>query len=242
MTTQPKPWRRTAGIYIFFGGILLGMFFALLLTWADFEASLFYAIPDSSALQLESLRCPLLLTRHETGAISATFTNPADVARRRTVDTYITHGFVIAMREERVRFDLAPGEKYTHHWPIAAEDAAWGRFILARLYVQRNNPLPARTGSCGVLVVDLPYLSGGQIVAATLTASLLLMGGGAALWLRGDATHSRHLRTVDYLTLSIAPVTLLTLLFSLMGIWFLSGILLVLIFLLIVSIVTWVLN
>lgn len=235
-------WQRTLGVYIFFGGILLGMFFAAMLAWADFEASLFDASTDSSALPLESLRCPILLNRHETGTVSATFTNTAEWALRRTVDAHISHGFVLLMREERARFDLEPGEARTLQWTISPEDAAWGRFILVRLHVQRMAPLPPHSGSCGVLVVDLPVGDGVQITIATVGVSLLLMVGGAALWLRGVRADHKDLRPADYLTLGLAPLTLLLLIFGMTGFWFGSGILLVIAILLIVTLLTWVLS
>ncbi len=243
MIKNPKRWHSRLGLYIFFAGLLLGMFLAGMLTWANLEAAMFYAIPDSSAQALENLRCPILLNRHETGVVSATFANPSDRARRRTVDAYISHGFVVSMREERARFDLEPGAKYTVEWPISPQDAVWGRFILVRLYVQRNLPLPARTGSCGVLVVDLPFGTGAQIAGVTIGASLLLMASGAALWLTSAKSLHQHLRHVDYMTLALAPMVILALVFSAVGGsggW--SGLLLLLTFLLIVSIVTWALS
>lgn len=242
MIKNPKRWLRTLGLYVFLVGVLLGMFFTALLAWADFEAFLFDASRDSNAANLESLRCPFLLNRHETGTVSATFANPTDQVRRRTVDTHISHGFILLMREERTRFDLAPGEKRTFQWTISPEDAAWGRFILIRIHVQRNTPLPARTGSCGILVVDLPYGNGTQITVVIIGASLLLMAVGAALWLGGMDPPRKPRRAVDYLTLSLAPVTLLALIFGVTGFWLGSGLLLLLILILVVSIVTWVLS
>ncbi|HDQ35210.1 MAG TPA: hypothetical protein ENN14_02730 [Chloroflexi bacterium] len=242
MIKTPKRWQRTLGVYIFFLGVLLGMIFAGLLAWADLEGFLFDAKRDSNAINLESLRCPALLNRHETGMISATFSNPSDVARRRTVDARISHGFLLLVREERARFDLEPGERHTLEWPISAEDAAWGRLILVRIDVQRNNPLPARSSSCGILVVDLPFGTGGQITGFVIGLTLLLMGGGAALWITGARQHGAYLRRVDYLALATAPVTLLALIFGMTGFWLGSGLLLMVTFLLIVSIVTWVLS
>lgn len=242
MFKNPKRWHRTLGLYIFFVGVLLGMLFTAMLTWADFEASLFDASTDSSALKLESLKCPILLNGDETGTVKATFANTADWALRRTIDTHISHGFVLLMREERTRIDLQPGEKRTLQWTIAPEDAAWGRFILVRLHVQRSAPLPPRSGSCGVLVVDLPFGTGTQIAVATVGVSLLLMTVGAVLWLRGTEAQNKDLRPVDYVTLFLAPLILLTLITSIFGGWFISALLLILATLAIVTIVTWVLS
>ncbi len=242
MFENPKRWHRRLGLYIFFAGALLGMFFTAMITWADFEASLFDAPTDSSALKLESLRCPVLLNGEEMGTVTATFENTADWALRRTIDTHISHGFVILMREERTRIDLQPGEKRTLQWTISPEDAAWGRFVLVRLHVQRIAPLPPRSGSCGVLVTNLPFGSGTQVTIAIIVISVLLIILGAILWLRGTEAQRKDLRTVDYLALALGPITLLALITSMLGNWFISAILLVLSVLIIVTIVTWVLS
>ncbi len=234
--------RRTAGIYIYFIGVLLLMFFSALLAWADFEAALFDVGRDPNAQALESLHCPLLMNRDEAGIVVASFANPSDRPRLRTVDARISHGFITLVREDRVRFELEAGEERTYRWQISPEDAAWGRLILVRLHVLRNPPLPARTGSCGVLVMNLPFGTGAQIAGFTIGAGLVLIAGGAALWLAGERKLRPPLRTVDYLTLAIAPVVLVALVFSILGFWMVSGGLLLLAFLLIVSIVTWVLR
>lgn len=242
MFKNPKRWHRTLGLYVFFAGVLLGMAFATLQTSANLEAALFDPVPDSSAKKLESLRCPVLLNRGETRTISATFSNPADQTRRRTVDTYTSRGSIIMMEEGRDRFDLEPGEKRTIEWSISAEDAAWGWFIITRIYVQRNLPLPSRTGSCGVLVFDLPFGTGAQITAAIIGASLLLMAVGATLWLRSGTEPRKALRTVEYLVLGLGPATVLVLLFSMTRLWLVSGILIVLMILTVVTVVTWALS
>ncbi|MBN2390664.1 MAG: hypothetical protein JXR84_08075 [Anaerolineae bacterium] len=242
MLKNPKRWHRTLGLYIFFAGVLLGMLFAALLTWADFEANLFDRPTDLKASGLGSLRCPVLLNRQETGTVTATFSNPTDYAARRTIDASISHGFIILMREERTRIDLEPGEKRTLEWPISPEDAAWGRFILVHVETLRSGSLPARSGSCGVLVANLPFGTGTQITIFIVVASLLLMVIGAILWRRGAKAQRKGLRTVDYLALALGPFTLLTLITSIIGIWLVSLVLLVLSVLTVITIVTWVLN
>lgn len=242
MFKHPKRWHRALGLYLFFAGILLGMFFAAMVTWSDFEANLFDASTDSSALPLESLRCPVLLNGEETGTVTATFENTSEWPLRRTIDTHISHGFVILMREERTRIDLQPGEKRTLQWTIAPEDAAWGRFILVRLHVQRAAPLPPRSGSCGVLTLDLPFGTGTQLSIVVVVISLLLIALGVMLWLRGTEAQRKDLRAADYLALALGPMTVLALITSMLGAWFFGAILLVLAILIIVTIVTWVLS
>jgi len=242
MFKNPKRWHRTLGLYIFLAGVLLGMFFAALLTWADFEANLFDRPTDSKASRLGSLRCPILLNQQETGTVTATFSNPTDYAARRTVDANISHGFVILMREERTRIDLEPGEKRTLQWTISPEDAAWGQFILVHIETLRSGSLPSRSGSCGVLVSNLPFGTGTQITILIVAVSLLLMVIGTVLWRRGTEAQRKDLRTVDYLALALGPFTLSALIASMLGIWLVSLILIILSVLTMVTIVTWVLS
>ena len=90
-------------------------------------------------------------------------------------------------------------------------------------------------------MTNLPYGTGTQIVIVMVGVSLLLMVSGAALWLAGICQR-RQLRMVDYLTLAVAPITLVAMIFSMLGIWLVSGLLLLLTLLLIVSIMTWTLS
>ena len=242
MFKNPKRWHRTLGLYIFFAGVLLGMVFSALLTWADFEASVFDRPTDSKASKLGSLRCPVMLNQQETGTVRATFDNPTDYAARRTIDSNISQGFVILMREERTRIDLEPGEKRTLQWTISPEDAAWGRFVLVHIETQRSGSLPSRSGSCGVLVANLPIGTGIQITIFIVVVSLLLIVIGTILWRRGTEVQHKDLRTIDYLALALGPFTLLALIMGLLGIWLVSFILIVVAVLTMVTIVTWVLS
>ena len=71
-------------------------------------------------------------------------------------------------------------------WPIFMEDAAYDYMILARVNQFQRVPFPARAGSCGVLALDIGWITGNQIVALLIVAALLCLVGGSALWLRSD--------------------------------------------------------
>lgn len=233
-----KRWSNTLGIYIFFIGLLLGMFTTALFAWADFEASRFDSHLDSQAAALD-LRCPILINRHETGTVSATLANPTDRERRRIVDTLISQGSFLLAQEERDRLDLEPGEKRILHWEVSPENAVWERFILVRAHVLRNAPLPARTSSCGILVVNLPYGTGTQIALSLIAVILLLIGSGTVLWLIGKRSLRQRLRPIDFMTLAVAPIVLVALGTSMLGQWLISGLLLLLAILIIVSVLSW---
>ena len=172
---------RILGVLIFSVGVLLGMALFGIVVWGDFEATMF----DPSIKQdapLTTLRCPVMMTKTEAGTVTATFTNPLERPIELYTRAHITEGYVTLMREINTTLPLNPGETKPVHWTVASDDAAFGRLILVKVTVNRKYPLPSRQGTCGILVVGLPYFTGTQVFAFAFAASLLIMAGGASLW------------------------------------------------------------
>jgi ABC-type multidrug transport system fused ATPase/permease subunit len=209
------------GVLIFSIGVLVGLALFSGAAWGDLEGFLFHSTTrgDSS---LRSLRCPVFLTSAESGAIRARFSNPLERSTEFAVRTYISEGFVSMLREIREQLPLEPGESKQLEWPVTPDDAAYGRVILARVHVRGGYPLPSRHASCGILVLDVPSLTGGQILALALTASLLCMGLGAGLWI---ATHrplaGRSLDVVRAMG-ALAVTVVVGIVVSLLGMWVLG--------------------
>jgi hypothetical protein len=172
---------RTLGVLIFSVGVLLGMALSGIVVWGDFEASLFNVSMAGSA-PLKTLRCPVMITATEVGTVTAAFTNPFDRSVEFTIRTHISQGYVTLMREINSKLSLAPGETQALEWTVTSDDAAYGRLVLVRVRLAAKYPHPSRHGSCGILVVNLPYFTGNQIFALALAASLLSMVAGAGLW------------------------------------------------------------
>ncbi|MBL7184236.1 MAG: hypothetical protein ISS50_07280 [Anaerolineae bacterium] len=172
---------RILGVLIFSAGVLLGMALFGIVVWGDFEAAMFDPSIKRDA-PLATLRCPVMMTKTETGTVSATFTNPLERPIELYTRAHITEGYVTLMREIITTLPLDPGETKPLQWTVTPDDAAFGRLILVKITVNRKYPLPSRQGTCGILVVDLPYFTGNQIFAFTLAASLLSMVAGAGLW------------------------------------------------------------
>jgi hypothetical protein len=169
-------------VLIFLVGVLLGLALFASAAWGDLEASLFHASLRGEST-LRGLRCPVFLTTAESGAIRVTLTDSLERPLEFATRTYISQGFVSLVREERDRLPLEPGESGQLEWPVEPDDAAYGRVILAQVYVHGRYPLPARSASCGIVVLDVSFLTGRQVLALSLAASLLCMGLGAALWM-----------------------------------------------------------
>ncbi len=234
----PNRVTRTLGVFVFALGLLLGLAFSALVTWAALEANLFAATPGSGDEPLTTLKSPIIMTTRESGTIVATFSNPSEFTLLRTIRVHISSGFVTLVREESAQFTLGPGESRELQWTVTPQDAAWGRLILVRVHELRNHPLPARTGSCGILVVDLPYVTGDQVVILTIGSSLLLMLGGMGLWALGSRP-LRGLRPVDYGLVGLAGIVFVGMLVSLTGWWQVSALLLVITVFLLVSLAAW---
>jgi hypothetical protein len=181
------------GMVVFTLGVLLALSFNGLAAWADFEAFLFDSAL-SAETSLDTLKCPIAITTTETGVVSASFTNPRDRDVWRLVRARVSHGFVTLIRVVETRLPLEPGETRTLEWEVTPEDAAWGRVILFRVYMLRSAPLPSATSACGILLAPAPGLTGNQVVALTLAASLLGLLSGA--WMRGRAIPDPTLKQI----------------------------------------------
>ena len=179
MPTDRKGLRRLS-IIIFAVGVLAGLLFSAFLIWAGLEATLFD--PDFPGDTNLNLHCPLVLTRGETGHISASFTNTATWKVNLTVRAHFSHGYLSLIREESTLLALDPGESQEVRWTVTSEDRLYRNFIFVKVANFRQMPIPGRIGTCGIIVLDLPILSGIQIVVLIVGLAVICIFSGIALW------------------------------------------------------------
>ncbi|MBC8262894.1 MAG: hypothetical protein H8E47_02055 [Anaerolineales bacterium] len=227
---------RTLGVLIFSAGVLLGMALFASAVWGDLEATLFDVSMRGSA-PLTTLRCPVMMTATEVGTVTAAFTNPLERAIEFTIRTHISRGYVTLMREINSKLPLAPGETQTLEWTVTPDDAAYGRLILVGVRLSAKYPLPSRHGSCGILIVNLPYFTGNQVGAFTFAASLLSMVVGAGLWVTRNRPLSGLGLDVTRTMGALAGCVLAGMIVGLLGWWVLGVIILVITVLLISTII-----
>ena len=237
MTTRQKIFR-ASGIILFSFGVLIGMALVAITVWTDLEASFFDStLASQGGESLKSLRCPVLMTTSETGTVRATVQNAADKPIELRLRAHITEGFVTLMREVNATLPLEPGEKKTAEFFVTADDVTYQWLILVRVLQFRYYPLPARQASCGVLVLDVPFLTGGQLLGLTIAAALLGLLGGIALWSAAHWPLNRSaqatVRTMGALTVSL----LIGFIVSLWGSWLMGTLLFAINLLLIFEIV-----
>jgi hypothetical protein len=217
----PRGLISSLGIFLFAIGLLVGMALFGAIVWADFEAVLFNPGLQQEA-PLRSLRCPVMITESETGEVTASLFNPLERSTERFVQAHITDGYVTLMREVSRRVSLEPGERQQLAWEVTAADAAFERFILVKVILRGRYPLPSRQGTCGILVVDVPYLTGEQVFGLGFGAALLCMVGGLLLWLRADDSVLDRGRRVSRAMLALTGSIVVGTTVGLLG-WWLPG-------------------
>jgi hypothetical protein len=176
-----KRWVNGFSTLLFSFGVLIGIALTVVNVWGDLEAGMFDTLIQAEE-GISSLNCPAMITTSETATVSASFTNTHVRAVERNIRVHISDGNATLMREELSKLPLTPGKTEKLHWIVNPEDAAYDQFILVRVYLFPKAPLPAQDGSCGIMVVNFPFLSGGQILTVSYVASILFLSIGTVLW------------------------------------------------------------
>lgn len=174
-------WLRALALLLFLLGTLVGVAFNGLGVWADLEAFVFDSAVTGEQ-SLGGLSCPILMTREDQSQISARLSNPLDRPIERRLRFRATQGSVTLMNEEAAQLDLAPAETKQAAWTVDPDDAAWGRFVLARVYVYRSYPLPSQSSACGIALLDVPRISGSDLTRLAVAFTFLTLLSGTALW------------------------------------------------------------
>lgn len=223
---QSKKRQRAWGGALFILGALLGMLFYGLLAWGDLEATLFES-SQGTREPVESLDCPLVLTRGENATVETRFTNTLERNIRTTLRATISEGSQLLVRREVASLDLAPGESKTYAWSITSDDAVWNRFVFVNLYTYPVYPIPARNSACSTLVVDIPGIPGNVLAVLWMIASAALIVSGFWLYLRGNRSLKGQALNLTngmvFISLLIVGGTIL----AIQGKWLASGLILI---------------
>jgi len=209
---------RILSLVAFSIGLLLATILIGITVWGDLEAILFDPGIQQEA-KLGSLRCPVMMTSREAATVRARVKNSLDRPTDVFVRARITQGFVTLIREETTQFSLAPGESRRVEWAVGSEDAAYKRLVLVKMTVQSGYPLPNRQGTCGILVLNTPILTGNQLYFLGVTISLICAIGGGITWFRSHP-HRLGLKVqIARLMVFLSFVVIIGLVVSLLGLW-----------------------
>jgi hypothetical protein len=217
---------RILGVLVLSAGVLLGIALAAVSVWGDFEATRFdAALSQLRDASLTSFRCPVIMTTQESSTVRATVKNPLDRPITLTVRTDVSN-YLNLIRENRVQVPLDPGQREKLEWAVTPDDVVYGNLILVKALQFRQYPLPGRLGSCGIVVLDVPFLSGGLIVALAFAASLLGMVGGIGLWSTGRRPWTKRNRQAARTMGALAGSVVAGMVSGILGWWMLALIIL----------------
>jgi len=224
-------------IILFALGVLIGLFLWTGSVWADLEGYMFQ--PATHADRSEyNLLCPNLITRNDFGVISIGIDNEFDKDVKKLVRGYKSLGYVIYVGSDETALELAPGESEVLHWYIYPEDAAWNRFVLFRVNIISSRGVALTTASCGVMVINVPFLKSDQFFLLALLTGTFLLAAGIFLMYRSSLLQGKNNFYFERLMISITGILIVGLLIAFFGQWVVGGLLLVAMYLFLVVIVT----
>jgi hypothetical protein len=190
--------------------------------WGDLEANRFDEnLSHFRDASLKTLRCPVLLTTGESGTVTAAFDNSLDRSLTLTIRTHVSR-YLTYLRDDTQLLPLSPGEKKRLEWTVTPDDIVYGHLILVKMLQLRQYPLPGRLASCGIVVLNFPYLSGKALFGLALAASLLSIGGGLALWWAGSQPFTKRRRQTFRTLAALAVAVVVNMIPSFMG-WWMAG-------------------
>jgi hypothetical protein len=226
--------RRTLALTLYLLGLLLMLAVAGITIFPESEVSVFDR-PLVTEETLGTLRCPPAVTPHEDGVIKATFTNDQDRDVRFRARARISYYSATWFEDFDRWVELAPGETKVVTWALEPERAAFGWMILARVHVSRRANTPPQQRGCGVMVLNLPLLTGTQYVLGMAVAGLLSLAASGFVWLDGRRpVQGWRERRTRHLALVAAAVAA-GMVAGLLNLWAVGGLLLLFSVLLLIS-------
>lgn len=237
MTSRQRT-NRAWGALLYIAGVILGTLIVVISLWANLEAD-FYGFDNLTSNRLENLSCPLLMTNTETAFMTVKVTNPNPKTIEPLVRADISTPILLDERREKVVIE--PGETREIKWQLTPDNIDLGFFILAKVYVYPTVGLPLREASCGIFVLNLPGLIGGQVLALALGLSLAGMIGGIVLWRQASQPILDRRLMAQRGMVFLAVVVILSMLVSMFGGWVEAGMLLVVIIFTIIGLMFFVL-
>jgi hypothetical protein len=211
---------RTLGVIFFAAGILVGMVTFILMNWAYFEANFYFGTTVPADKPLTTLRCPLLMTTSDTGEVTIVLTNNTNRDLAPSISTDISYKDVF--QSERNNYPIAAGQTGMMGWTVTSDDMVFGHLIMARVYVFSAFTMPSRTGACGTVMVNIPGLSGIEVLIITMAFILVSIVAGWILWLIGSRPFQTEELIATRAMAFFTPVVVLGLVGGFIGWWLLG--------------------
>lgn len=195
-------------------GLFAGLFLIFIAAWADMEAS-FYGFPRQADPGLTGFHCPVLMTRTDMDTLSFSFTNTTDVKLSPSVKVWVSSPALPDVYVERV--ELEPGESQQFEWRVGPGNIDLQRFIFAQALVYSSFPLPTQLATCGIYILDLP-VSGKLVLWALIILCLAGMSWGLFA-INRIRSANEWIRKYFPALVFLAVVLVVGLVFSMVGAW-----------------------
>lgn len=219
---------------LFFLGTILGTMLFGSIVLANMEATFYFGGIKIAEEDLKTLKCPPIITSLDQSTVTATITNSTTKTIKPMYRMNISNKGEISRLVETTP-SISPGETKLVEWSVKPEDAIYGNLILVKVMQYKTIKTPSREGTCGTLTLDIPFLTGSQILLTGILSSLALMGAGILLWLRSNKPligKSLNLRNAMLLMVAVIGTGIIA---SCCGFWFLGVILMAICILLCVA-------
>ena len=221
---------RIVSLVIFFLGVLFGAAFFASATWGDLESN-FYAFPSYGYRNANVMRCPIFMTTGETGIVTATFKNTMERRVRPNVRLIVSPA---RMTVERI--SIESGESQQLEWEVGWDEIGLRNFVFVKIITFAGYPLPNIEQTCGILVLNIPGMTGTQVALIPLICSLLFMFIGVGLWYLAERGMQTKYADIPRAMIMLTVVIILGIVSAYMG-WWLTGVILVALLILMIGVV-----
>lgn len=221
-------------IGLFFFGTILGIVLIASIVLANLEATFYFGGIKIADEDLKSLKCPVIVTPLDRTSVTASITNNTAKTINPMYRVNISNDSKVSRLIETTP-TLSPGETQQVEWEVNHGDAIYGNLILVKVMQYKTLKTPSREGTCGTLALNIPYLTGNQVLYSGALSSLLLIGAGIFLWLKSNKPLIGRSLNLKNAMLLMAVVVGAGIIASCCGVWGLGSLLLVISILLCVA-------
>jgi hypothetical protein len=182
------------GQFIFLIGILSGLLLSAMFVWVKLEHYLYGFYSFHGAGSIRTLKCPLILTNSETGKVRVSFKNDLDQTSefKLRADFSTSTGGIESAPPEMVSIDVGKTQEY--QWEVSSDNVTRHYFIFAKVFALASYKQPFREASCGIWVLNVPYLTGQQIYLLLLSLTLVgILVGQVSLEYGSQAIQGKRL-------------------------------------------------
>jgi len=196
-------------------GIILGLLLFGGVTWANLEAA-FYGFEDLGGGRLGTVECPSLMTTSDTGSVGATFNNPNNFPINFMVRADISSPII---RTEESKLSLNAHQSTKVNWQVTSQDKDMRFFIFAQISNYPASKIPFRQGTCGILLLNIPQVSGKLVFTVLL---IIILGGiisGVGIWELYGHPATGKVQDINWGMKTLGVIVVLGMLVSFQGAW-----------------------